>query len=84
MCFKYVKAPDEYEMEYDFVSDCGTVRVSHIKEKKGQKTGQEIHITYKDGNMTVFEEPGLDGMLSGLAENTGDASLDNLHLYLSV
>ena len=74
---KYVKAPDEYEMEYDFVSDCGTVRVSHIKEKKGQKTGQEIHITYKDGNMTVFEEPGLDGMLSGLAENTGDASLDN-------
>ena len=74
---KYVKAPDEYEMEYDFVEDCGTVRVSGIKEKKGSATGQEIKITYKDGNMTVFEEPGLDGQLSGVTESSENAALDN-------
>ncbi|MEI3219760.1 MAG: hypothetical protein V8S08_09330 [Lachnoclostridium sp.] len=64
-------------MEYDFVEDCGTVRVSGIKEKKGSATGQEIKITYKDGNMTVFEEPGLDGQLSGVTESSENAALDN-------
>ena len=70
----YVKAPDNYEIDYTYKEDCKVMRVASITEwKSGSKTdsnnkGQEVKISYRDGNTTVFEEPGIDGNI----ENTGD------------
>jgi len=70
----YVKAPDNYEMDYTYQEDCKVMRVATITEwKSGGKVdsnkGQEIKISYKNGNMTVFEEPGIDGDLKNIADN---------------
>ncbi len=61
----YVKAPDTYQMYYEYGDVCGIKRVVRMQESKGSQNGQEVKITYKEGNMTVFEEPGLDGILEG-------------------
>ena len=65
----YVKAPDGYEMDYTYITDCGVRRVQTIKERNNSVYGQEIRITYNNGMQTVYEEPGIDGMLSQEEDN---------------
>ena len=40
-----------------------------MTETKGSQIGQEVKITYRDGNVTVFEEPGLDGDIRKTGDN---------------
>ena len=77
---KYVKAPDEYEVDYDYGDYYGVKRVNHIVERKGSQIGQELRIDYKTGNRTVFEEPGLDGVLKTPSGSSTDYEKDN-HVY---
>ena len=71
----YVKAPDTYEVDYQYRKELGMLRVVSIQERKGNTDyGHKTKIDYKDGNMTVFTEPGLD--------NNMDSTSDNLiHTY---
>ena len=57
-----VTNPDGYRVNYEYTNDFRVPRVSKVSET-GQKNapGQELKISYENGNTTIFEEPGLDG-----------------------
>jgi len=63
------KAADGYEINYAYVQDFKVSRVSRITEKNGTALGQEMKISYRNGNTTVFEEAGLDGDINSTADN---------------
>lgn len=63
------KAADGYEINYAYVQDFKVSRVSRITEKNGTALGQEMKITYRNGNTTIFEEAGLDGDINNTADN---------------
>lgn len=65
----YVKAPELYEMYYGYVDDGGTKRVKQMTEHVGSQMGKEVNVTYCDGNVTIFEEPGLDGNINKKEDN---------------
>ena len=66
-----VTAPDGYQISYEYMNDFKVPRVSKVTERgSGGALGQEMKITYANGNTTIFEEPGLDGLLS--SENAED------------
>ncbi|MEE1178678.1 MAG: carbohydrate binding domain-containing protein, partial [Lachnospiraceae bacterium] len=64
-----VRAADGYEINYEYVTDYTVQRVSRITEKNGDSIGQELKISYKNGNTTVFEECGLDGDVDAADDN---------------
>lgn len=59
-----VTNPDGYRVNYEYTNDFQVPRVSKVSET-GQKNapGQELKISYENGNTTIFEEPGLDGQM---------------------
>jgi hypothetical protein len=59
----YVKAPDLYERHYQFLTDCGVRRTASVMEVQGSQVGNQLKITYLNGNTTVFEETGMNGVL---------------------
>ena len=75
-----VTNPEGYGVAYEYVNDFRVPRVSHIAEKGSDGTlGQELNISYENGNTTIFEEPGLDGELSETADNrTTTYHFDNM------
>ena len=65
-----VTGPDGYGFQYEYQNDFRIPRVSRIKENgDGKKAGQELKVSYENGNITIFEEPGLDGEISQTADN---------------
>ncbi|MCI5699953.1 MAG: RICIN domain-containing protein, partial [Lachnospiraceae bacterium] len=64
-----VRASDGYEIDYSYITDHTVKRVGRITEKNGTSIGQELKISYKNGNTTIFEECGLDGELSQTGDN---------------
>lgn len=65
-----VTGPDGYQVHYDYVMDFKVPRVGRIAEKgKNGEKGQELKISYENGNTTIFEEPGLDGDIENKTDN---------------
>ena len=65
-----VTGPEGYGIRYEYTQDFRIWRVSKITEfGENQTVGQEMKISYENGNTTIFEEPGLDGELSQTADN---------------
>ena len=65
-----VTGPEGYGIRYEYTQDFRIWRVSKITEfGENQTVGQEMKISYENGNTTIFEEPGLDGELSETADN---------------
>ena len=65
-----VKNPEGNSIRYAYANDFRVPRVSRISEYgKDNTPGQEIRISYQNGNTSVFEEPGLDGELGQTADN---------------
>ncbi|MCI7448603.1 MAG: RICIN domain-containing protein [Blautia sp.] len=65
-----VTNPEGYSISYQYTNDFRVPRVSRITEKgAGSQTGQEMKISYANGNTTTFEEPGLDGEIGQTADN---------------
>ena len=56
-------------MYYGYVDDGGTKRVKQMTEHVGSQMGKEVNVTYCDGNVTIFEEPGLDGNINKKEDN---------------
>lgn len=65
-----VTNPDGYRVNYEYTNDFRVPRVSKVSET-GQKNapGQELKISYENGNTTIFEEPGLDGQMERPGDN---------------
>lgn len=65
-----VTNPDGYRVNYEYTNDFRVPRVSKVSET-GQKNapGQELKISYENGNTTIFEEPGLDGQMEHPGDN---------------
>lgn len=64
-----VTNPEGYGITYEYTNDFRVPRVSRIVENGIEnQPGQEMKISYANGNTTIFEEPGLDGEI----EQTGD------------
>lgn len=65
-----VTNPDGYRVNYEYTNDFRVPRVSKVSET-GQKNapGQELKISYENGNTTIFEEPGLDGQMERPEDN---------------
>ncbi len=65
-----VTNPDGYRVNYEYTNDFQVPRVSKVSET-GQKNapGQELKISYENGNTTIFEEPGLDGQMEHPGDN---------------
>ncbi len=65
-----VTNPNGYRVKYNYTSDFRIPRVSKITETGTESTpGQELKISYENGNTTIFEEPGLDGELGQTSDN---------------
>lgn len=65
-----VTGPEGYGIRYEYTQDFRIWRVSKITEfGENQTVGQEMKLSYENGNTTIFEEPGLDGELSQTADN---------------
>lgn len=61
---------DQSKIVYQYTTDLKVPRVSRISEKGTiDQLGQELKITYQNGNTTVFEEPGKDGDIEQTADN---------------
>jgi len=60
---------DGYSIEYSYNNDFKVPRVSQITERGGTTLGQVLKISYKNGNTTIFEEPGLDGNIDTTSDN---------------
>ena len=53
-----VTNPDGYGFKYEYKNDFRVPRVSRIAEYgSGNKAGQEMKVSYANGNTTVFETP---------------------------
>ena len=65
-----VTNPDGYGLKYEYKNDFRVPRVSRIAEYgSGNKAGQEMKVSYANGNTTVFETPGLDGEIAQTGDN---------------
>ena len=64
-----VTAADGFKISYSYVQDLRVPRVSMVSEYAGQELGQQLKISYRNGNTTIFEEPGLDGEISTTGDN---------------
>lgn len=65
-----VTNPDGYGLKYEYKNDFRVPRVSRIAEYgSGNKAGQEMKVSYENGNTTVFETPGLDGEIAQTGDN---------------
>lgn len=65
-----VKNPEGKRIKYEYANDFRVPRVSRISEYGDDSAlGQEIKISYQNGNTSIFEEPGLDGEISQTVDN---------------
>lgn len=65
-----VTNPEGYSISYQYTNDFRVPRISRITEKGSEnQLGQEMKISYTNGNITTFEEPGLDGDIEQTADN---------------
>lgn len=65
-----VTNPEGYCISYTYTDDFRVPRISRIREEgNGEVPGQELKISYENGNTTIFEEPGLDGELNQEGDN---------------
>ena len=60
---------DGYTVEYSYVTDMSVPRVSSIRETSGNISGQQINLSYRNGNTTVVEDCGLDGNIGAKSDN---------------
>ena len=61
---------DGSQVAYQYTVDFTVPRVSRVTEKgTGGQLGQELKISYQNGNTTIFEESGLDGNIGQTADN---------------
>ena len=64
------KAPDGYAVEYRYVQDFRVPRVRMFRERgTGGTIGRSVEVSYRNGNTTVFQYPGLDGDTTLRADN---------------
>ena len=65
-----VTGTEGYGIKYGYDKDMNVLRVTHIAEfGKEELAGQEMKVSYENGNKTIFEDPGLDGEISQTADN---------------
>ncbi len=64
------KAPDGYAIEYLYLMDFNVPRVKMFRERgTGNTIGRSVETSYRNGNTTTFQYPGLDGDTTAKADN---------------
>ena len=64
-----VRYSDGYTVMYDYVTDMSVPRVSTVSETNNYTVGQQILLSYQNGNTTRVEDCGLDGDINAKGDN---------------